>query len=263
MIDYHALARLYCSPIKVICMTFYSKRMMKPRYFVVIPAAGVGQRLGDKTPKQYLKILNKTILQWCIDIFLNQSIFDQIIVVLRDGDPYWPQLHRHHPKLMTCLGGIERCHSVFNGLTALSHIAKNQDWVLVHDAVRPCLHPDDLMGLVERTTPHPIGGILATPAKDTIKQLGSEKLSTPDRNTLWHARTPQMFRYGLLMRALVHVIERNQQVPDESSAVELIAQPIGVMGGRSDNIKITEPIDLFMAQKILSDRSKILNANLG
>jgi 2-C-methyl-D-erythritol 4-phosphate cytidylyltransferase len=239
-------------------MTFYPKSMMKSRYFVVIPAAGVGQRLGDKTPKQYLKILNKTILQWCIDIFLNQSIFEQVVVVLRDSDPYWSQLHGHHPKLMTCLGGKERCHSVFNGLTALSHIAKNQDWVLVHDAVRPCLHPDDLMNLVEQITPHPIGGILATPAKDTIKQLRAEKLSTPNRNTLLHAQTPQMFRYGLLMRALAYVIERNQSVPDESSAVELIAQPIHVMDSRPGNIKITEPIDLFIAEKILSDRSKTL-----
>ena len=231
------------------------------RYWAVIPAAGIGSRMGSDIPKQYLKLRKKCILEYVLERFCNHPNIEKVIVALANGDRYWESLTiASHPKIKTVEGGIERCHSVVNGLRALDGMAEADDWVLVHDAARPCIRRDDIDQLIHSLEEHSVGGILAVPARDTMKRSGkkNEIRETVERNGLWHALTPQMFRLAILKGALEKVLEKNSLVTDEAQAVEMSGlQPL-LIAGHADNIKVTQPEDLPLAEFFISQQEKSL-----
>lgn len=225
------------------------------KYYLIIPAAGVGARMGADTPKQYLKINNKTILEYALGCFLSDDRFEKVVIALNGNDQQFKTLRLSHPKIVTCIGGVERCHSVLNGLIALQNEANAEDWVLVHDAARPCLQKGDLDKLIDTLKDHPVGGLLGVPVRDTIKRVNgkNEAVETVDRNELWQALTPQMFRYKKLHDALCIAIQNKNKVTDDAAAIELIGEKPLMIAGDPANIKITQPIDLFFAENYLKN----------
>lgn len=218
---------------------------------VIIPAAGVGRRMGTDTPKQYLLLNEKTVIEHTLDVFDTHDSISEIVVAVSKEDEYWPSLNLNFLKpLHKVNGGKERCDSVLNGLKFLEDKVGADDWVLVHDAARPCLRNEDLTLLLEELLEHEVGGILAVPVRDTMKRsIENTNIikETVDRESLWHALTPQMFRFGLLKNALESALNNNEVITDEASAVELAGyQPI-LVEGHADNLKITRPEDLALA----------------
>ena len=168
------------------------------RYWVVIPAAGVGKRMGVDKPKQYIEVSNKTIIEHTIECFLDREEIEKVVVAISNTDEFWPELQiSKHEKVITAPGGAERYQSVFNGLKELQDKAEQSDWVLVHDAARPCLSQSAIDRLMKELREHEVGGILAMPCRDTMKRSNekSEIIDTVERESLWHAQTPQMFKY--------------------------------------------------------------------
>jgi len=223
-------------------------------YWAVIPAAGTGKRMNADRPKQYLPLAGKTVIEHTLERFLCHPALSGIVVVLDKDDRYWEALKIvNDTRLKTVVGGTERCHSVLNALDDLNHHAAPQDWVLVHDAARPCLATQDLDLILEALTEDAVGGILAMPVKDTIKRgtMDLRIAETVDRKALWHALTPQMFRLGLLTEALRVSLQDHYLVTDEASAVEHIGLQPKLVQGRADNIKITHPEDLSLAEYFL------------
>jgi len=222
-----------------------------PAYWAIIPAAGTGTRMGADIPKQYLKLGGKCILEYSTELFCTHQKISGVVVALAADDPYWNTLTiSSHKKIRTVPGGKERCHSVHNGLIELAKTAHPDDWVLIHDAARPCLHPNDIDKLINCLADHPIGGILAIPAKDTMKRAGGNNViaETVDRRGLWHALTPQMFRVSMLKLALDKVLEMEEFVTDEAQAMEINGLQATLVEGRPDNIKVTRPEDLALAE---------------
>lgn len=218
---------------------------------VIIPAAGVGRRMGTDTPKQYLLLNEKTVIEHTLDVLNTHDAISEIVVAVSKEDEYWSGLNIDLSKpLHIVSGGKERCDSVLNGLKFLENKAGANDWVLVHDAARPCLRNEDLTLLLEELQEHEVGGILAVPVRDTMKRsIENTNIikETVDRENLWHALTPQMFRFGLLKNALESALNNNEVITDEASAVELAGyQPI-LVEGHADNLKITRPEDLALA----------------
>ena len=219
-----------------------------PLFWLVIPAAGIGSRMQADCPKQYLSVSGKTILELTLAIFLEHPRLRGIVVALAEHDHWWPQLSvAKHPGIQTVIGGAQRADSVLNALLALHERgASADDWVLVHDAARPLLERDDLDRLLSGLVNDPVGGLLAVPARDTLKQVDADGrvLTTVDRSLMWHALTPQMFRLGLLQRSLADALQASVAVTDESSAMEWAGLAPRVIEGRASNIKITRPEDL-------------------
>lgn len=217
------------------------------RYFAIMPAAGNGYRMANEMPKQYLPLNGKPIIRYTLDALLNYDRFEKIIVPLAFEDQYWSTLNLHnHPKINTVAGGKERCYSVLNALKALQNIASDEDWVLVHDAVRPFLQASDLDKLISTLIDHPVGGLLGVPVRDTIKRTieDDQVIATIDRTQLWCAYSPQMFRYKVLCDALQNAIDNELLVTDEASAIEFLGKTPLMIKGRHDNIKITFPEDI-------------------
>lgn len=228
--------------------------MSAVKYWVVIPASGIGQRMQNTLPKQYLTIAGKPIINHALLPFINAEWIEKIIVVLAENDSYFQQTElAEHKKIAICLGDKLRHETVLNGLLAIRDVATDEDWVLVHDAVRPCLKTADLMNLVETIKDHSVGGILARPVTDTLKQVDSQQqiIKTLSREHVWQAMTPQMFRYGLLLRALLQIKTQQQVVTDEAAALEQYGYKPLIVSGRTDNIKITYPQDLGLAEYYL------------
>src|SRR5699024_10770868 len=164
-----------------------------------------GQRMQAECPKQYLRINNRFILDITLSRLLDSGLFAGCMVPLNAADQWWPNTEASRDnRVQTCNGGAERADSVDSALHALAGQTDANDWVLVHDAARPCVHSADLTNLVSTLTDHPVGGLLAAPVADTLKQANqaAEVLKTVDRNELWRALTPQMFRYSMLLAAL-------------------------------------------------------------
>ncbi|MEJ2479246.1 MAG: 2-C-methyl-D-erythritol 4-phosphate cytidylyltransferase [Acidihalobacter sp.] len=229
-------------------------RAPEAKFWAVIPAAGVGRRMGAARPKQYLQLAGRSVIEHTLERFLNHPGLRGVVVAVGDGDPYWPQLkHACDARIARVAGGTERADSVRNALLALSDRAAGSDWVLVHDAARPCLAAEDLTRLLQTLQDHPVGGILGTPARDTMKRVNAEGEieATVDRTTLWHALTPQMFRLAPLLRSLELARENGWTVTDEASAVEQAGLKPRIVEGRADNIKITRPEDLAYAEWLL------------
>lgn len=234
-----------------------SKKAAGPQHWAIVPAAGVGTRMGAEIPKQYLQIGGKTILEHTLRRLLSVPELDGIVLVISPLDDRWQELAiTGHPKIEIVPGGIERCDSVLNGLYHLEDRLEKLDWVLVHDAARPCVDLRDIHELMAELEEHLVGGILGTPVSDTIKRINQEYAieETLDRRVLWQAQTPQMFRFGLLSQALQQALRNKQMITDEASAVELAGYYPRIVEGRRDNIKITRPEDLPLAELVLQQQ---------
>ncbi len=220
------------------------------QFWGVVPAAGVGKRMQADRPKQYLKMNDSCVIEHTLSRLLSAEVFSAVSVAISEQDPYWPELDiSRHQQVIRAKGGKERADSVLSALHTISDQANPNDWVLVHDAARPCLTVSDIRHLIDTVTADGIGGILALPSHDTLKQIDNGSITaTVDRSRIWRALTPQMFRYGDLKHALEHAVANGSLVTDEASALELQGQQPKIVEGRTDNIKITRPEDLALAE---------------
>lgn len=228
--------------------------------WAVIPAAGAGRRMGSAVPKQYLPLAGRTVIDWTISKLLSHPAVDGVIVALSLEDAHWQHTeYATHASVERVNGGAERCHSVFNALNALSDKAAPEDWVLVHDAARPCVHHQDISKLIETVEKKQlIGGLLGMLVRDTMKRTNqlNQITTTVERDQLWHAFTPQMFRLKTLQTALEDALTAGVQITDEASALEWAGYKPIMVEGQPDNIKITRPADLELAEFYLRARSR-------
>ncbi|CBJ82721.1 4-diphosphocytidyl-2C-methyl-D-erythritol synthase [Xenorhabdus bovienii str. Jollieti] len=236
----------------------------------LIPAAGIGSRMKSDCPKQYLPLAGKTIIEHTLAALLEHPRIQRVIVALNSADNQFGRLAiASDPRITTVVGGAERADSVLAGLDYLASLSTDSSaWVLVHDAARPCLHRDDLdnlLQLINRSAPSPAvcGGLLAAPVRDTMKRMvmaSEEEPSTidhtVDRRGLWHALTPQLFPLQLLRDCLTKALAEQACITDESSALEYCGYHPVLVHGRADNIKVTQPEDLALAEFYLSRKSK-------
>lgn len=226
--------------------------------WVVIPAAGVGKRMKSAIPKQYLQINNKTILEHTIARFSNRADISGVMIALSPDDEYFDNsLISRGSDIFRTTGGNERSDSVHNALRALSELTANdEDWVLVHDAARPCVAQADIDRLIKECLDLQQGGILAMPVRDTMKRQSTHNNTiahTENREGLWHALTPQMFRLGELRAALEQSFSDGFSVTDEASAMEYCDMHPLLVEGASSNIKVTRPSDLSLATFFLNE----------
>ena len=230
-----------------------------PKYSVVVPAAGIGKRMKTDCPKQYLYIAGKTIIEHTLINLLEHGQVQRVIVVLSPNDVLFAQLPiASHPCVEVVEGGQERCDSVLAGL---NYLPNDEEWVLVHDAARPCFNASDLTALFRLATQGNIGGILATPVRDTMKRANNVKVNgqnivkqTESREHLWHALTPQLFKLVTLKKALNIAIQQKVNITDEASAIELLGKKVLLVEGCASNIKITQPEDLLLAEFYLTQK---------
>lgn len=226
--------------------------------WAVLPAAGIGRRMGSTIPKQYLSLVETPVLLHSLRRLGAASAIQKIVVVIHPDDSHWshlvdsiePQLS---DRILSVSGGDERYQSVLNGLLALDAYAKSDDWVLVHDAVRPCVRASDIASLIQSVSSHSVGGLLGSRVDNTLKRVSvdSAVIETVDRQEFWNALTPQMFRYGLLKEAIETVVASGDQVTDEAAAMESAGHRPIMVAGNKDNIKITHESDLLLAAQIL------------
>ena len=229
--------------------------MMSERCFGLIPAAGAGERMGHATPKQYLELLGRPMLYHSVKALLADARVETVFVVLAPDDEQF----RQHPwsefgervAPLYC-GGATRHDSVLNGLVAASSTVEPDDWVLVHDAARPCLERRALQRMLDALCADEVGGILGVPVADTLKRADASGRiqATEAREHLWQAQTPQMFRHGLLLEAL----GRTAKLSDEAGAVEALGLKPKLVQGSAANLKVTWPADLALAERILRER---------
>lgn len=226
-----------------------------PRHYAIVPAAGSGSRFGAGKPKQYLDLLGRPLIFHTLKALTACPDIERVWVVLAPDDPWWPRFDWSElgAKLETVrCGGATRAESVTNGLQAAAMVAADDDWVLVHDAARPCISAAMLDALFADLAQDPVGGILAVPVADTLKRADTEQrvAATEPRDGLWQAQTPQMFRYGLLGDAL----QKCRDVTDEAGAVEALGLKPKLVRGDATNLKVTYPADLALAAMILRAR---------
>lgn len=224
------------------------------KYWVIIPAAGIGNRMGLKTPKQYLKLNQKNIIEQTVSLFTNHPIVQCVIVMLHAEDSQWSTINIDHPeKIVTAIGGETRAKSVMKGLEYLQAKAETYDWVLTHDAVRPCLSTRLLDHFIRTVADHRVGGLLGMPINSTIKKVDADHgvRETIPREGLWVAQTPQMFRYGFLFDAMQAALETKEEITDEAQAIELVGEHPLMIEGDWRNIKITHADDLERVRSIL------------
>ena len=230
--------------------------------WAVLPAAGIGRRMGSTIPKQYLPIDGVPVLLHSLRRLRAVKKIEKIVVVIHPEDSRWAELQisnsaefdRH---IITVMGGDERYQSVLNGLTAMSGFAAEDDWVLVHDAVRPCVRTSDIESLIQEVSKKSIGGLLGSPVDNTLKRVDRELavIETVDRGSYWNALTPQMFHFADLKEAIEAVVLSGEPVTDEAAAMEAAGfKPIMVAGSK-DNIKITVDADLVLASQILESQT--------
>jgi len=228
------------------------------KLWVILPAAGSGSRMREMIPKQYLRINGIAIIEHTISVFLANAEIQKLMVCLPlDDKRFKAMLSADNSRVNTTNGGSSRAQSVLNGLNALA--ANDQDWVLVHDAARPCLPSQLLAKFIEQLRDDHVGGLLALPAKDTLKQCNEDQRvnTTLDRSTIWQAQTPQMFRYGLLKTALTDAISQGIEITDEASAIEASGYKPKLVEGDARNLKVTTPEDLELAEFLLRPKSEI------
>jgi 2-C-methyl-D-erythritol 4-phosphate cytidylyltransferase len=229
------------------------------RHYALVPAAGSGTRLAAGVPKQYLSVAGRPLLWHAVASLLAHPAIGRVAVVLHPDDRLfeqqpWAQMGERVSGLRC--GGATRAESVRNGLAALREQLDDDDWVLVHDAARPCLTIDLLQRLLETLDGDGVGGLLAVPVADTLKRGGTDQrvVRTEARDGLWRAQTPQMFRYGLLAQALDRA--NLAGVTDEASAVEALGLSPCLVPGSERNVKVTFPEDVALAELILRQQSR-------
>jgi 2-C-methyl-D-erythritol 4-phosphate cytidylyltransferase len=227
------------------------------RHFALLPAAGTGTRMGEALPKQYRVLAGQPMIRHALDTLCASPRIAGVYVVLALHDAGWGSFDWSAlgPKLtvLRC-GGPTRADSVLNGLNAIAGTAAAEDWILVHDAARPCLSSAQLAALIDQAGDDETGGILAVPVADTLKRAGADRRieATVARERLWQAQTPQMFRYGLLREAL----SRSRAVTDEAGAIEALGRRPLLVESDASNLKVTWPSDLALAERILLDRKE-------
>ena len=226
-----------------------------PRHFAIVPAAGSGSRMAAARPKQYLSLLGRPLIHHALSVLCAAPAIDAVFVVLSVDDTEWAthDWSALGPKLRPLFcGGATRADSVLGGLRAIAGEAAAGDWVLVHDAARPCLAPWHVDKLVRELAHDEVGGLLAVPVADTLKRADEHRhvRETVPRDSLWQAQTPQMFRYAMLRRAL----EGAREVTDEASAMEAAGLRPRLVQGDATNLKVTYPLDLHLAEWILENR---------
>lgn len=232
---------------------------VEQRCWAVIPAAGIGSRMGTDTPKQYLEVAGATLLEHSLSVLLGAVEIAGIVVALHPQDKLAPKLSiLNDTRVQSVTGAEQRSGSVLAALDALSEQALPGDWVLVHDAARPCLRAADLARLIAQVTQTQCGGLLAEPLVDTVKQASAQGrvTATLDRSALWRAQTPQMFRLQELREALCSALSAGQEVTDEASAMELADLPVQLVPGSASNLKVTVPADLPLAAWYLGQQDQ-------
>lgn len=220
----------------------------------VVPAAGRGARVGSDIPKQYLPVAGKPMLLHTLERLAAHPRVAGLMVALAAGDANWPKLHELGGKpILATIGGAERADSVLAGLRALRGEVEDSGFVLVHDAARPCVRADDISRLIEHGMPAG-GALLATPVRDTLKRADTHRrvTATEPREARWRALTPQMFRYGELVAALESARAAGEGVTDEAMAMERAGHKPLLVEGSEDNIKITTPADIALAEFLLA-----------
>jgi len=223
----------------------------------MIPAAGAGARMGGETPKQYLPLAGSTVLEQSLQALLDTPGMLGISVALDALDQHAAKLPLlADSRVFRVLGAAERSGSVLAGLGVLLEHAEADDWVLVHDAARPCVGAQDIATLIATVSRSGVGGLLAAPVVDTVKRADARGrvTETLDRNTLWRAQTPQMFRLGELYAAIEQACARGLAVTDEASAMELAGHPVQLVASSAENIKVTVAADLPLAEFYLGQR---------
>ncbi|MBE8190161.1 MAG: 2-C-methyl-D-erythritol 4-phosphate cytidylyltransferase [Candidatus Thioglobus sp.] len=229
--------------------------MAKNQHFLIVPASGIGARMKGKIPKQYLKLNNGlSVLEQTLETLMKIEKISGFVIVLAEQDKYFShsKFAQNSKLLSIAIGGKRRFDSVLAGLNSLKSVAKNDDWVLVHDAVRPCVAAADVENLITQLEQNPTGGLLATKVTDTIKQADNSGQITLDRSKLWQAQTPQMYRFGVLFEALENVAKNDFSVTDEAGAIEYLGLKSLLVEGCKSNLKITTAADLALANFYLS-----------
>ena len=223
--------------------------------WALVPAAGSGRRFGGDMPKQYLQAAGKPLIAHALDALLSHPGIEGAVVALAAGDPHWPGWTTMHGKpLVACVGGGERADSVLAALHALPAGVNDETLLLVHDAARPNVRGGDIGKLLEVAASHPDGAILAAPVRDTLKRADGDACiaATEPRERLWRALTPQAFRRGLLREALEQARADGVLATDEAMAVERLGRKPRLVEGREDNLKVTTPADLSLAEFLLA-----------
>ncbi|MDA0279204.1 MAG: 2-C-methyl-D-erythritol 4-phosphate cytidylyltransferase [Proteobacteria bacterium] len=230
--------------------------------WAILPAAGIGRRMGSTIPKQYLTIDGVPLILHSLRRLSAVSEIQKIIVVIHPEDNRWAKLQESiveefENRIITVMGGDERYQSVLNGLTAVTELAASDDWVLVHDAVRPCIRTSDIENLISKVSLHPVGGLLGSAVDNTLKKVGADLsvIETVDRESYWNALTPQMFRFAALKESIEAVVASGEQVTDEAAAMEVAGFKPIMIAGHKDNIKITVESDLVLASQILKNQA--------
>lgn len=225
--------------------------MSNQQFWAVVPAAGIGERMQSDRPKQYLMIEDQTVIEHSLQRLAAHPAIQGIVVAIADDDSWWPGLSLSLPcPLFVVEGGEQRAFSVLNALKALSDKLDDDPWVMVHDAARPCLRASDIDRMLAVLSDDDVGGILGMPVNDTVKRTDLDNVitSTVDRRNLWRALTPQMFRLKQLKSAIEQALAKRVPVMDESSAIEFMGLTPLMVEGHADNIKITVPQDLALAE---------------
>jgi len=248
------------------------------QFVVVVPAAGVGKRMQTQCPKQYLTIAQQTILEHTVFKLLSHPLITHVVIAISEGDEYFKDTALSaHSNVSVVHGGAERVDSVLAGLQSIN--SEDFPWVMVHDAARPCVSLDDISALIEQTQKNNCGGLLAYPVRDTMKKarsvntlsintqpINSELIKTAsikkemvettiEREDLWHALTPQLYKTNELISAISQALENKITITDESSAIEYAGFGSLLVEGNGNNIKITRPDDLTLASFILSQQN--------
>jgi len=219
--------------------------------WVAVPAAGSGARMGGATPKQYLPLAGKPLAVHTLTALLAVKGIREIVVAIAPADSHWsklPALIRARVRVVD--GGPTRAVSVLNALRGFSVTPDPDDWVLVHDMARPCVRPERIVAMVRELACDAVGGLLAVPLVDTLKRADEAQrvTATLGREALWRAQTPQMFRFGLLQRALDEAIGAGVEATDEAMAIERLGLRPRLLLGSEDNIKVTCPEDVLLAE---------------
>ena len=232
-----------------------------PRYYAIVPAAGKGSRFGAEMPKQYLPLAGRPLIYHTLSALCRCQRIDRVWVILSPDDAWWQAYDwtelGHKLETVFC-GGATRAASVSNGLFAAATAAADDDWVLVHDAARPCLSQAMLTALCDELADDPVGGLLAVPVADTLKRADTAQrvAATEPRDALWQAQTPQMFRYGALSGALTSMLASATDVTDEAGAIEALGLKPKLVRADASNLKVTYPTDLRLAELILRGRNE-------
>ena len=216
--------------------------------------------MAAEIPKQYLRLRGRPIIEHTLSRLCGHPRIGAVVVALATDDRWWGEVTiESDVPVLRVDGGTERCHSVVNGLMALKERAQPRDWVLVHDAVRPCVRPADIERLMSTLADHPVGGLLGLRVRDTMKRADSNGTvqETVSRDGLWHALTPQMFRLSRLAEALDVCIQKGVLVTDEAQAIELAGGSPRMVEGHEDNIKITRPQDMALAELFIASQEAV------